>query len=147
MLETVFGDLPYVQGDYVVIHRNILHRWKLDTGKGPTRSSCCSSLVVTCGGPRYRNEFGQLLGRALQRARHPPAGRAPDARRERRLPYPREAYDAINELILDHHPFDVVGWDGYFYPWIFNLHDFEPIVRRIHQPRRRSIRRSRATGS
>ena len=43
-------------------------------------------------------------------------------------------YDAINELILDHHPFDVVGWDGYFYPWAFNIHDFEPIVGRIHQP-------------
>ena len=43
-------------------------------------------------------------------------------------------YDALNELVLDHHPFDVVGWDGYFYPWIFNIHDFEPIVGRIHQP-------------
>jgi homogentisate 1,2-dioxygenase len=36
--------------------------------------------------------------------------------------------------VLDHHPFDVVGWDGYFYPWVFNIHDFEPIVGRIHQP-------------
>ena len=36
--------------------------------------------------------------------------------------------------MLDHHPFDVVGWDGYFYPWAFNIHDFEPIVGRIHQP-------------
>ncbi len=43
-------------------------------------------------------------------------------------------YDAINELVLDHHPLDVVGWDGYFYPWIFNINDFEPIVGRIHQP-------------
>ena len=43
-------------------------------------------------------------------------------------------YDAINEFMLDHHPFDVVGWDGYFYPWVFNINDFEPIVGRIHQP-------------
>jgi homogentisate 1,2-dioxygenase len=43
-------------------------------------------------------------------------------------------YDGINELILDHHPFDVVGWDGYFYPWAFNIADFEPIVGRVHQP-------------
>jgi homogentisate 1,2-dioxygenase len=43
-------------------------------------------------------------------------------------------YDAINELILDHHPLDVVGWDGFFYPWAFSIHDFEPIVGRIHQP-------------
>ena len=43
-------------------------------------------------------------------------------------------YDGINELVLDHHPFDVVGWDGYFYPWAFNIMDFEPIVGRVHQP-------------
>src|SRR5438874_2032724 len=43
-------------------------------------------------------------------------------------------YDGINELILDHHPFDVIGWDGYFYPWAFNIRDFEPIVGRVHQP-------------
>ena len=36
--------------------------------------------------------------------------------------------------MLDHHPFDVVGWDGYFYPWAFSIHDFEPIVGRVHQP-------------
>ena len=43
-------------------------------------------------------------------------------------------YDGLTELVLDHHPCDVVGWDGYFYPWAFNIHDFEPIVGRIHQP-------------
>ena len=43
-------------------------------------------------------------------------------------------YDGLNEIILDHHPFDVVGWDGYFYPWAFNINDFEPIVGRVHQP-------------
>jgi homogentisate 1,2-dioxygenase len=43
-------------------------------------------------------------------------------------------FDALNEYVLDHHPFDVVGWDGYFYPWIFSIHDFEPIVGRVHQP-------------
>jgi homogentisate 1,2-dioxygenase len=36
--------------------------------------------------------------------------------------------------ILDHHPLDVVGWDGYLYPWAFNIEDFEPITGRIHQP-------------
>ena len=134
VLETVFGDLPYVQGDYVVIHRNILHRWKLDTGKA-RRSSCCSSLVVTCGGPSGTATSSASSSRERPSASATSAGRAsPDARRERRLPYLVKQYDAINELILDHHPFDVVGWDGYFYPWIFSIHDFEPIVRRIHQP-------------
>ena len=36
--------------------------------------------------------------------------------------------------VLDYHPFDVVGWDGYLYPWTFSIHDFEPITGRIHQP-------------
>jgi homogentisate 1,2-dioxygenase len=43
-------------------------------------------------------------------------------------------YNGLTEMVLDHHPFDVVGWDGFFYPWAFNIHDFEPIVGRIHQP-------------
>ncbi len=32
------------------------------------------------------------------------------------------------------HPFDVVGWDGCCYPYIFSIHDFEPITGRVHQP-------------
>jgi homogentisate 1,2-dioxygenase len=42
--------------------------------------------------------------------------------------------DNLTCHLLDHHPFDVVGWDGYLYPWIFSIHDFEPITGRIHQP-------------
>ncbi len=40
----------------------------------------------------------------------------------------------MSKHILDYHPFDVVGWDGYLYPWIFNIEDFEPITGRVHQP-------------
>jgi homogentisate 1,2-dioxygenase len=28
----------------------------------------------------------------------------------------------------------VVGWDGCCYPYIFSIHDFEPITGRVHQP-------------
>ena len=35
---------------------------------------------------------------------------------------------------IKHHPFDVVGWDGYLFPFIFNIGDFEPITGRVHQP-------------
>ena len=42
--------------------------------------------------------------------------------------------DRLSKHILDYHPFDVVGWDGYLYPWIFNIEDFEPITGRVHQP-------------
>ena len=42
--------------------------------------------------------------------------------------------DGYQTYLLDYHPFDVVGWDGYLYPWTFSIHDFEPITGRIHQP-------------
>ena len=42
--------------------------------------------------------------------------------------------DGYQTYILDYHPFDVVGWDGYVYPWTFSIHDFEPITGRIHMP-------------
>lgn len=134
VLETVFGDLPFQQGDYVVIHRNITHRWRFDL------STPAKLLVFESRGhirfpSRYKNNFGQLLEGAPFSER--------DIRRPTELkprdemgdfPILVKQYDAINELVLDHHPLDVVGWDGYYYPWIFNIHDFEPIVGRIHQP-------------
>lgn len=134
VLESVFGDLPYKAGDYVVVHRNILHRWRLGTG-GPNKFVVFESRGHVRFPSRYRNNVGQLLEGAPFCER--------DIRRPMQLntrdesgdfPLLVKQYDAINELVLDHHPFDVVGWDGYFYPWIFNIHDFEPIVGRIHQP-------------
>jgi homogentisate 1,2-dioxygenase len=134
VLETVFGELPFRQGDYVVIHRNITHRWRFDL------AVTAKLLVFESRGhvrfpSRYKNGVGQLLEGAPFSER--------DIRRPTELhpvdemgdfPILAKQYDAINELVLDHHPFDVVGWDGYYYPWIFNINDFEPIVGRIHQP-------------
>jgi homogentisate 1,2-dioxygenase len=40
----------------------------------------------------------------------------------------------IQRYVLDYHPLDVVGWDGYVYPYTFNIHDFEPKAGRLHQP-------------
>lgn len=135
VLESAFGELPYRAGDYVVIHRNITHRWRLDTAAGPTKLLVMESRGHIRTPKRYRNEFGQMLEGAPFSER--------DVRRPQQLspvdekgefPVYVKQYDAINELVLDHHPFDVIGWDGYFYPWAFNIHDFEPIVGRIHQP-------------
>jgi homogentisate 1,2-dioxygenase len=42
--------------------------------------------------------------------------------------------DGYQTYVVDYHPFDVVGWDGYVYPWTFNIADFEPIAGRIHMP-------------
>jgi homogentisate 1,2-dioxygenase len=134
VLESVYGDLPYVAGDYVVIHRNILHRWKLDQTK-KTKLVIFESRGHVRWPKRYRNEFGQLLEGAPyseRDIRRPAELKTHDEKGDFRILV--RQYDALNELILDHHPFDVIGWDGYFYPWIFSIHDFEPIVGRIHQP-------------
>ncbi len=134
VLESVFGDLPFRQGDYVVIHRNITHRWRFDLATPP------KLLIFESRGhvrfpSRYKNNFGQLLEGAPfseRDIRRPTELRPRDEMGD--FPILVKQYDAVNELVLDHHPLDVVGWDGYYYPWIFNINDFEPIVGRIHQP-------------
>jgi homogentisate 1,2-dioxygenase len=135
MLESLFGDLPYRPGDYIVIHRNITHRWRLDRVAGPNKFLIFESRGHVRWPKRYRNEFGQLLEGAPyseRDIRRPLELKTHDERGEFRVLV--KQYNAINELVLDHHPFDVVGWDGYFYPWAFSIHDFEPIVGRVHQP-------------
>lgn len=134
-LESVFGVLPVKSGDYVVIHRNITHRWQFDFAAGPVKLLVMESRGHVRWPKRYRNEFGQLLEGAPyseRDIRRPVELMTHDEKGE--FPIYVKQYDAINELVLDHHPFDVVGWDGYFYPWAFSIHDFEPIVGRIHQP-------------
>ena len=133
VLETQFGELPYRQGDYLVLHRHILHRYRLNAE--PHRLLIIESRGYVRPPKRYRNEYGQLVEGAPYSER--------DIRRPQELTTVDEVadhriivkqYDGLTDLTLDHHPCDVVGWDGYFYPWAFNIHDFEPIVGRIHQP-------------
>lgn len=135
VLETEFGDLPYGEGDYLVIHRGILHRYRLSGPKTATTLLVIESRGHVRWPRRYRTETGQLKEGAPYSER--------DIRRPDRLTPRDETGDfrilvkqghGLNELVLDHHPFDVVGWDGCYYPWIFNIRDFEPIVGRVHQP-------------
>jgi homogentisate 1,2-dioxygenase len=135
VLESVFGDLPFRAGDYVVIHRNITHRWKLNLAVGRPKFLVFESRGHIRFPRRYMNDVGQLLEGApfSERDIRRPAAVSPHDERGDFAVLVKQ-YDALNELVLDHHPFDVVGWDGYFYPWIFNINDFEPIVGRIHQP-------------
>ena len=135
MLESVYGNMEYGEGDYLVIHRGILHRFRMNLAGEQTKLVVFESRGHVRYPSRYKNEFGQLIEGA------------PYSERDIRVPLelaPRDEmgnfplyvkqYDGINELVLDHHPFDVVGWDGYFYPWAFNIRDFESIVGRVHQP-------------
>jgi homogentisate 1,2-dioxygenase len=131
-LDSTFGAMAVKAGDYVVIPRGILHQWTLDA---PGRFFVIESASDVRTPKRYRNEHGQLTEMAPYSER--------DIRRPESLVPRDEAGDVsvlvknargLSELVLDHHPFDVVGWDGFYYPWAFSIHDFEPRVGRVHLP-------------
>ncbi len=131
-LYTQFGQLAFEPGDYVVIPYGTT--WQMQTD-GAARFFVIESPSQIEPPKRYRNEWGQLLEHS------------PYCERDIRVPEvlePRtdkgefevrvKVRDTLSRHILDHHPHDVVGWDGYLYPWIFNVRDFEPITGRVHQP-------------
>ena len=133
VLESAFGMLPFHKGDYLIIPRGVLHRyhWR----PGPIDCLIVESAGAVRTPARYRNEFGQLL-------EHSPYSER-DIRRPEQLTVHDETGEfptivkrdnRFVEVVLDHHPFDVVGWDGYYYPWAFNIADFEPRVGRFHLP-------------
>jgi homogentisate 1,2-dioxygenase len=133
VLETQFGDLPYRDGDYLLIHRGILHRYAM--AKEAHRLLIFESRGYVRTPRRYRNEYGQIVEGAPYSERdfrRPMELHTHDERGE--FPIVIKQYDGLNEYVLDHHPCDVVGWDGMFYPWAFNIADFEPIVGKVHQP-------------
>ncbi len=136
VLETSYGLLPFWEGDYLVIHRGILHRYRFDlNAEQQPKLVIFESRGHERWPKRYRNEFGQLIEGAPyseRDIRRPTFVEAVDEMGD--FPILVKQYDGINEIMLDHHPLDVVGWDGYFYPWAFNINDFEPIVGRVHQP-------------
>jgi homogentisate 1,2-dioxygenase len=134
VLDSQFGSIRFRKGDYLVIPRGITHRYRLDVGEKQI------FFIVESAGhvrtpSRYRNEHGQLLEHS------------PYCERDIRAPENLETHDEMGEfpilikkqntlhrIVLDHHPFDVVGWDGCYYPWALNIEDFEPITGRVHQP-------------
>ena len=131
-LETIFGDLPYAPGDYIVIPRGTTLRF---VPEGPQRHLVFVSPALIEIPRRYRNDSGQLLEHApyYQRDIHPPTElrtHRDGGRHELRV----RVRDGLQTYVLDYHPFDLVGWDGYVYPWTFSIHDFEPITGRIHMP-------------
>ena len=131
-VETMFGTITYGEGDYVVIPIGTIYRVVPDED---TKMLIVESFSQITTPRRYRNEYGQLLEHS------------PFCERDLRGPEKLETFEekgefevilksrgALHSHILDHHPFDVVGWDGYLYPWVFNIGDFEPITGRVHQP-------------
>jgi homogentisate 1,2-dioxygenase len=132
-LESEFGDLAFRRGDYIVIPRGILHRYRVS--EFPLRLLVVESRGQVAPPRRYLSDRGQFLEHSPyceRDIRRPDKLQTYDAEGEFRLVVKQR--DVLTEVTLDHHPLDVVGWDGYYYPWALSIHDFEPITGRLHQP-------------
>jgi homogentisate 1,2-dioxygenase len=132
-LETVFGRLPFQAHDYVVIPRGTTYRVVLGEGPHTWLTFATPGEIETPN--RYRNRYGQLTEAApfSQRDFHPPSELETHSERGD-FELVVRVRGGYQHFTLDYHPFDVVGWDGYVYPYTFNIHDFEPKAGRIHQP-------------
>ncbi|MFL2565897.1 MAG: homogentisate 1,2-dioxygenase [Schleiferiaceae bacterium] len=133
ILKTLFGELKFNYADYLVIPRGTIYKIEFETSDNKLLVIESKSPIVTPR--RYRNEFGQLLEHS------------PFCERDIKLPENLVSHDSfgdylikvkkekkLHEIYYASHPFDVVGWDGYCYPYIFSALNFEPITGRIHQP-------------
>ncbi|RFC55965.1 homogentisate 1,2-dioxygenase [Brumimicrobium aurantiacum] len=132
-LKTMLGNIPFGPGDYLIVPRGIIYQIHFD-GKD-NRLFIVESFSPMYTPKRYRNKFGQLMEHS------------PFCERDFRAPSELETHDEKGEFLmkikkqnaLHHvtyasHPFDVVGWDGYNFPYAFNIKDFEPITGRVHMP-------------
>ena len=129
-----YGNIPFVEGDHLVIPKGVTYRLEFDD------LARVKLLVMESQTPfeipkRYRNEFGQILEHA------------PYCERDFKCPELEGPIDEMGEFDLyikankrlfhyrlDHHPFDVIGWDGFMFPYTFNIKEFNPIVGKIHLP-------------
>ncbi len=133
VLASQMGELDFRQGDYLVIPKGIIHRYRLKTLEN-------IFLIIESRGAvrspdRYRNRHGQLLEHSpyCERDIRPPSRLIPRKTTDE-VPIIVKSGNGLQRMTLCHHPFDTIGWDGYYYPWAFNIGDFEPITGRIHQP-------------
>ncbi|MDA3645629.1 homogentisate 1,2-dioxygenase [Saccharopolyspora indica] len=137
VVETVFGALPFQQGDYVILPRATTHRW-VPQGEEPVRAYCIEANSHITPPRRYLSKFGQLLEhspyceRDLRGPAEPLLGAGSDV--EVLVKHRGSRGIVGTRFVYPEHPFDVVGWDGCLYPYAFNVADFEPITGRVHQP-------------
>src|SRR3954449_2395053 len=134
VLRTVFGRVPFRERDYVVIPRGTTHTFELPEAEEQVWG--CFHTPGEIETPKhYRNRYGQLLEHApfSQRDFHPPAELETVDERGA-FPVTVRVRGGLQEYVLDRHPFDVTGWDGYVYPYTFNADDFEPRAGRFHLP-------------
>ena len=132
-LRSMYGNLRFEYGDYLVIPRGTTYQLQFDGTENRLLIVESATPIVTPR--RYRNGFGQLMEHS------------PFCERDIRKPQDLETHDEQGKFLFYikkqdniypyyylNHPFDVVGWDGYVYPYAFSIHNFEPITGRVHQP-------------
>ena len=132
-LRTFLGSIDFAYGDYLVIPRGMIYQLEFDSADN--RHFIVESHHPLYTPKRYRNWFGQLLEHSPyceRDIRRPQDLETHDEKGEFRMLIKKQG--VLHELIYATHPFDVVGWDGYNYPYAFSIHDFEPITGRVHQP-------------
>ena len=133
VLKTMYGNINFGYGDYLVIPRGTIYQLHFATEHN--RLFIVESFSPIRFPKKYLSKYGQLLEHA------------PFCERDIRPPHQLETHDSTGDFLIKikkkgllygihyaHHPFDVVGWDGCCYPYAFSIHDFEPITGRVHQP-------------
>jgi len=133
ILHTMYGDIPFGYGDYLVIPRGTIYQISFST-------SANRLFIVESFSPiRYPRQYTSKYGQLLEHS--------PFCERDIRPPSELKTFDQTGDFLIRtkkkgmmyglhyaHHPFDIVGWDGCCYPYAFSIHDFEPITGRVHQP-------------
>lgn len=133
ILKTFIGNLEFSVGDYLIIPRGTIYQFEFSSSENVLFFIESHSPIYTP--KRYRNQFGQLLEHSpfCERDIIVPTFTEPKNEKGDFLIKVKKE-NLIWDFIYATHPFDVVGWDGYFYPFKFNIKNFEPITGRIHQP-------------
>lgn len=132
-LRTMLGNIDFEYGDYLVIPRGMI--CQIDFDSEDNRLFIVESRSPVYTPKRYRNWFGQHLEHSpfCERDIHPPS-ELETYNEEGDFMMKVKKQDTIHEYIYAAHPFSVVGWDGYNFPYKFSIHDFEPITGRVHLP-------------
>ena len=133
VLKTVYGQIPFEYGDYLVIPRGTIYQLHFETEQN--RIFITESFSPIRPPKRYLNQYGQLLEHS------------PYCERDIKLPELKETFDQTGDfkvlikkedMIFPYtyatHPFDAIGWDGFQYPFGFSIHNYEPITGRVHMP-------------
>ncbi len=132
-VKTQLGNIAFKYGDYIVIPRGMIYQIHFDTSDNKLLIFQSFHPIYTP--KRYRNWFGQLLEHSpyCERDIRPPSYVEPHNETGDFL-IKIKKQDILHDYVYAHHPFDVVGWDGFNYPYAFSIHEFEPITGRVHQP-------------